>query len=506
MELKQQLEKALVWLKVCEDLGVAREDKIRVEKRRSLIPLLEKEMDALVGPSDAASRSVVAAILESLDTRAALGATYDHDPSSVIDDRFAHEVAVHSHRQICKFSAPISPERIRSNRDRRQIALNYGFQFDEVGKFLTAIGFWKKISSGLPAGDVKASLVADDFCFGLDLPEELFHSCLNILNGGAEIDYESCFPAARDAFDAIAELKFHEPADKISVRARKSFLSVPDILLALTLVQATKDAGYPAIKLAATILDSRVGNSRRIALAMQLAGALEVFANDPTNTWLRDSLNAMNRELFVPLLQDEAHAERPLDVVIPLHGGHCENAARDALTWLTKYPAAFIMPLGAWAPHQAKAVGCSQTRFCEAQSMVAALLEYPYRDRFGGYPDAVPMPAGGKAHTYDILPSSPTSTDTVTNVKEAKPILEALQKARDLCRPLEVLLVTSRQHAQRARVEFHDGLPPQLANVHATPQYPPVAVMENLGSFAKPVGIGNLFCEVVKRLYMVSVR
>ena len=89
MELKQQLEKALVWLKVCEDLGVACEDKIRVEKRRSLIPLLEKEMNALVGPSDAASRSVVAAILESLDTRAALGAMYDHDPSSVIDDRFA---------------------------------------------------------------------------------------------------------------------------------------------------------------------------------------------------------------------------------------------------------------------------------------------------------------------------------------------------------------------------------------------------------------------------------
>lgn len=430
-------------------------------------------------------------LIEQLDLRVYLGPTYAEDPTKVIDSRFMNEVAVHNHRQICKFAAPIPTEKLASEEVRKQRVEQYGYWLLHGFRVLTHIGFWRAF--GLDDADHASSLTANAF---------------NILNGGAEVDYEAKFPEAKEAFDRIAHHKFH--IDPATYQGR-SALSVPDIILGVILTRAV--ASLPselrdtAIRTSAAILDTRITNAERI----ELYAFLETI-------WSKSNGSVQQLQGLVSTMSDSGLAAvtgNPFpwtlehgtdwspDVIIPLHGGDCEGAAYAARSiLLPKHPMAFITPVGSQAPHQAKSLGVDTPSFSEAQAMVAALLEKDCADRFGSYPDSPPRAPSRPVRTYDILPSTPASMDTIGNVKEAAIVLEALRK--EYGRPLNVLLVTSRHHSQRAAVEFSTGLPKELASVRYWLQ-PTPAVMERVGHAFKPVGIGNAFCEFVKRLYAIVV-
>lgn len=404
----------------------------------------------------------------------------------VLDDFHRSFVSVHHHPSIRKLK-PIPTECIAPVEVRQERMERWGYLFHAFGGLGDQYGLYRILGAATKSGP-----------WGGDAFEhsdpKVHATVLNALNGGADLDYEGLFPESADIFRAIKLGKFHLSEADVDDKSGRSPLSVPDIMLGAYFERRCRNASVPdearkrAVRAIGRILDSEVGNTERARLYHELRGIFGRYSEPEPSC----------SELLAKLSRNASFARA--DVVITLNGGDLGSAtyaARQA------FPNSFFLPIGGQSPHQVKENLGEISHYTESDEMRATLLLHDYRNRHEDFPDH-PLGDGPPylLPRYSVLPSDHVSIDTAGNAAQAKPRLAMLSKL--LGRTLEVAIASSQPHAQRARAEFMEAIPSDIARFHA---YPVGASAIHTYAFElmKPVAIGQTFCEYLKRLYAVSV-
>ena len=400
-------------------------------------------------------------------------------------------VSVHHHPPVRKLK-PISPERIAPPEVRRSRMAQWGYDFTQFWKYGAYYGLPRILDRDLEAAGDSVMLNTD--------PVE--HArLLNLLNGGAFLDYEGKFPECEDIFRAIKIGKFHLSEAEANEKMERSALSTADIMLGVQFHRRCMSSEVSsmirarAVSAVGRILDSNVTNDERGILHHELRSIFGSHQSGYPGGELVSTLESVAHN--VPLARVSE-----IDVVITLNGGDL-----GAATYRVRQEfggTALFMPIGGQSPHQAKEGLGELAAYSESEEMRATLLLHDYRSPFEAYPD---HPISGqpprKLATYDVLPSDHVSIDTAGNAAQAAPRLALV--ARLLGRPLNIVVASAGIHALRARTEFREALSSEIAKaVYAFP-VAETAIHTNGFLFFKPVAIGQTFCEYLKRLYAVSI-
>ena len=412
----------------------------------------------------------------------------------VIQDRFDKLVAVAHHRPINK----VKPLREVTALTRRQeLARRWGFRFNAFAKVLNLMDFWPRTGQ-----DAVADFLG---------PEVDFKAVVNILNGASDIDYENLYLEAQRIF---CGLKIHRFSQKNPPEHEcPSSLSVPDILLGAVIERLNRHLPVAvrerAQELSLLNLDESVSNSRRIQLSRERDRMYQEYPVSGEFQELSSTLEQALEELRLPAghpgsLVSMEQLKRDwggVDVIAPI--AHYDfRLGWEARCLLVVFPDAFICPSGFQQPHDVKELGVVVPRHTEAEEIVAACLCDQYPDNFWNLPGMrCPLSECPPAQLWDIIFPGGEAIDTVGNAATVASHLPALVET--LGRPARVIIITTPVHAARALVEFQSRISPEYAErigvwEVASP------VMQKIGSRCDPHGILDIFCEYIKRLYMLA--
>lgn len=413
----------------------------------------------------------------------------------------------------------ILDERVNDPDTRNELAEVFGFRFEAAGRALQGLQFWEHVGPALAA----QNLVQPDrdwSAVSLDLRDPEFSVLFNTVNGGAPIDYEKIFvesdtyPDAREVFDVIKTTMRHNAvAEGNSTPHMPSVMSVPDILMGLSLMKHTE--GMPdAIRseiyqLSGNILDNRISNAERIACYQRLDAIAQQYPLQTGAAEFGALLEAAATELRLPPGHSgrvEQVASLPdADVVVPLSHYDLDHAGHVALSVMQRFPHAFAMPSGGYAPFEIKEDGSNEAVYAtEAEAIVGVMLDEQYQYLFAELPGALKPEDAEPIMPYDILTPDRYSYDTRTNAEHILKRLQLLQEMRTHKEVMDVVIVTTDFHSARAWADFRKVIGPDIARIHMVDFVgsPPIT---DIGTTFKPGGVNDLFCEVAKRLYAVSL-
>lgn len=419
------------------------------------------------------------------------GSAEQEECRTVLAAFYKTHVSVHHHPPVRKLK-PILSQRIAPPEVRRGRMEKWGYDFRPFWKNGACYGLPRILGRDLGA-------VGDSMMLNVD-PAEHSH-LLNLLNGGAFLDYEHEFPECKDIFRALKKGKFHLSDAEADDMSGRSALSTADIMLGAQFHHRCVHSGVSeagrtlALEVIGRILDSNVGNDERGLLHHRLVEILGTHLYGYPDDEIMTGLESPTHDVSM------LGSDQTVDVVITLNGGDLGAATYKARQTFIH---SFFMPIGGQSPHQVKEGLGELAAYSESDEMRATLLLHDYRSPFEAYPH---HPIDGrpprKLPTYDVLPSDHVSIDTASNAAQAAPRLALVAKL--LGRPLNIAVASAGIHALRARTEFREALSPEIVKaVYAFPVRE-TAIHTNGFRYFKPVAVGQTFCEYLKRLYAVSV-
>lgn len=412
---------------------------------------------------------------------------------------------------------PIAVDVINTPDRRLSIAEQMGFRFDGFDTVLGEVGFWERVGPAAESDGLLGEEKRDWKNFKLSIDDSLFPVLINILNGGANLDYEGLFPEARDFFFLLKTKKFHESEDAAQNSAYQSSLSVPDILLSLTIKRLS--LGLPPervgeiFQLNAGILNDKITNDERIRMYQDLDYLCEINPLDKSGKNFAMLVEKAADDLSLPKghvgrldsLESMELSGEEIDIVVVLNhfdDGRCGYLAREIIQ---KFPRAFIIPSGMHSPHEMKTVGDAFAKDTEADEMVASLLIDKYPDYFNNIPDMPKLPDYTAVNPYDILVPEQQSTDTATNAQFVQRRVKALSDVRDH-KSLSVVIVTTDFHSARAYANFRSVFSEDLVPKLRVYEYKDSPQISNIAAGRKAAAILDVFCEYIKRLYLIATQ
>ncbi len=438
----------------------------------------------------------------------------------VFADRYAKHASIPNHVAVERLRAPIPVEKFNTPDERAELADAYGFRFERFNDLLHEIGFWQRIGpllEELPPeqGGVEQGVI-DWTRLKLTLDHPHFAVLVNAINGGAQLDYESAFGEAQVLFDELKQRKFSLDLETVEEKkaSGRSPLSVPDILMAVTLHQLNAllpgEVRHRANSLSLAILDEsteRVSNDQRAGIYRELIGLYEGEAVDSELVALFDAAVEQlelpeDHEGYADSLEDVYREWDELDAVIPLHHYDDARCSYWARAVMADRPGAFFIPSGGHLPHKSKRSEGGLPDYSEADETVAALLQrdYSYQYDFPGLPEMGEYPP---VNPWDILYPDEISVDTSQNALNVAERLGQLQRVRG-GGPLKVLIMTTGYHSARAWKEFRMQLPEELVDGLKVVMYRESPPLQDAARQRRTGGIADLYCEYVKRLYGVA--
>lgn len=412
---------------------------------------------------------------------------------------------------------PIAGDTINTPDRRLLIAEQMGFRFDGFDSVLGEIGFWERVGPAAENAGLLGEEKRDWKKFKLSVDDPLFLVLINILNGGAKLDYEGLFPEVRDFSFLLKTKKFHESEDTAKNSVCPSSLSVPDVLLSLAIKRLS--GGLPTervdeiFQLNVGILNDKIPNDERIRMYQDLDYLCEMNPLDKGGKNFALLVEKAASDLSLP----EGHAGRldslesmklsgeEIDAVVVLNhfdDGRCGYLAREIIQ---KFPRAFVIPSGMHSPHEMSIVGGALAEDTEADEMVASLLIDKYPDYFSNIPDMSKLPDYPAVNPYDILIPEQQSTDTATNAQFVQRSVKALSGVRDQ-KSLSVVIVTTDFHSARAYANFRSVFSEELVPNLRIYEYKDSPQISNITAGRKAAAILDVFCEYIKRLYLIATQ
>lgn len=407
----------------------------------------------------------------------------------------------------------IEASAINDEAHRKFIVEKFGFRFESFSEVLDKIDFWQRVGPALEQQGLLEK--GTDWSLYHFLPEDdMFPVLVNVLNGGAPVDYEGLFPEAQEIFALLKQRKLHLNE---KTPQQPSTLSVPDILTAVIFEKfihdIPEDKKKEVTELNLSLVDDIISNEDRIDAYEKLVVISADILFSQENAKFSELINMAGDELGVP----EHHiASLPslefirqkwgtVDAVVVLKHFDLARTGYIARSFLQEFPEAFAIPSGMFTPHEMKeGEQKARAEYTEADETISWLLSENFKDPFARLPH---MPSLGEyppVEPSDILIPDEYSIDTAGNAQHVARRLKALHEVRG--KVLNVVILTTDFHGSRAYADFRSVISEsEVSNlgVYEYKNSPPIA---NIGTERKIVGIMDMFCEYAKRLYMVATQ
>lgn len=422
--------------------------------------------------------------------------------AEIVNDR-AHHVSI-PHARAIRVQQPIPANKLRTQDARIEHAMAARFEWEAFSHLLQQLGFWQRTGKAS-----QTSLKKGRTALAPEYPD--FVDALNLVNGGADIDYEGMFPECSDIFRRLERALYGTQ----EVYRRPSPLSVPALLLGVVLERLTLDLkGKKSpvrehfLQLSADVLDPLIKNERRADLYRELDELFSAHGLAEKQAEIFNVLLAVNAERN-PRAEQLASERilRQADVLITLHGGDCFGAgytARERMHALDLR--AVVLPCGGQAPHDVKARGITPSRYSEAEEMMAALLSrYGVQDPLAHFPGAPHRPMDVAALSpFDTLFFEKDGTvDTRGNAKHLDRVLRTWREILGRNDPLSCVVFTVATHGPRALAEMAAAVDSRVAGFHVYPVASAIYPGMHKDRF-RPGQILYLFTEAVKTAYLTG--
>ncbi len=417
----------------------------------------------------------------------------------IIRARFEGDVSLPDAMPILRVNW-VDAEQLRSLEARQDYASDADFTWNAFDALLVHYHFWERLG---PQLDPTSGWHGPQ----LDLGRSDTLDRLNLVNGGADVDYEAAFPEAQDMFDVLRRHLFQK--EGVMGPERPSSLSVAALLTGLVLTEfqraLPRSDRIPFADICGHLLDTRTPNTARIALYRRLDQMVQpTWETSPPSGPLCQLLADLDREVSARSARKEQLTG--IDVILTLHGGDCYGAARagrDLLGHVARD--AIMLACGGRTPLASKTLGLAQTWVpTEAEEMLAVAMSPHLDDLFARMPYAedrtLELPP---VSPMRILPPDTRSNDTPSNVQNALKVLDRYRWVLGRLDPLRVALVSTPPHAKRAEKAFRDAASPGIASF--TTYTIRAAQLHFTGRNVLPAGILNNFTEAGKELYMTCV-